>query len=73
MEITLITPNKTMDKLKYIFIAQFHCFLKSVKSQNQCKSVVQTSYDIIKAHGGEIIIESQGALGAKFEILLPIE
>lgn len=25
---------------------------KSVKSINQCESVVQTIYDIVKAHGG---------------------
>jgi len=28
--------------------------MKSVKSINQCKSVIQTIYDIIKAHGGDI-------------------
>ena len=32
---------------------------KSVKSGNQCESVIQTSYDIIKAHGGEIRVESK--------------
>ncbi len=32
---------------------------KSVKSINPCKSVVQTSYDIVKAHGGEITVESK--------------
>lgn len=31
---------------------------KSVKSINLCKSVIQTSYDIVQAHGGEINVES---------------
>ena len=26
--------------------------MKSVKSINQCKSVIQTNYDIVKVHGG---------------------
>ena len=26
--------------------------VESVKSKNPCKSVIQTIYDIIKAHGG---------------------
>jgi len=48
--------------------------IKSVKSQNQCKSVIQTSYDIIKAHGGTISVESQssGEAGTEFIIQLPI-
>ena len=39
---------------------------KSVKFGNQCESpdwigtgVIQTSYDIVKAHGGEIRVESK--------------
>jgi hypothetical protein len=28
--------------------------IKSVKSINPCKSVIQTIYDIVKAHGGEL-------------------
>jgi hypothetical protein len=31
----------------------------SVKSLNPFKSVIQTSYDIIKAHGGEIKVETK--------------
>ena len=27
--------------------------MKSVKSFHPCKSVIQTNYDIIKAHGGD--------------------
>ena len=36
--------------------------MKSVPSINQCKSVIQTSYDIVKAHGGVPI-----AIGMKVE------
>jgi hypothetical protein len=39
---------------------------KSVQSKNPCKSlpcrqagVIQTNYDIVKAHGGELDIQSQ--------------
>jgi sensor histidine kinase regulating citrate/malate metabolism len=46
--------------------------LKSVKSINQCKSVILTSYDIVKAHGGEIKVESMEGTGTAFIILLPI-
>ncbi|MEP7228858.1 MAG: hypothetical protein ABI691_01320 [Ginsengibacter sp.] len=35
--------------------------MKSVKSINLCKSVIQTMYDIIKAHGSEIKVESKEA------------
>lgn len=31
---------------------------KSVKPENPCQSVIQTSYDIVRAHGGEIKVES---------------
>jgi hypothetical protein len=31
---------------------------KSVESINQCQSVIQTSYDIVKAHGGALKVES---------------
>ena len=33
----------------------------SVKSINPCKSVIQTTYDIIKAHGGELKVETKEA------------
>ena len=33
--------------------------MKSVKSINPFKSVIQTIYDIIKAHGGEIKVETK--------------
>jgi signal transduction histidine kinase len=35
--------------------------VKSVKSLNHFKSVVLTSYDIIKAHGGELKVETPPA------------
>lgn len=33
--------------------------VKSVKSINQIKSVIQTINDILKAHGGEIKVETK--------------
>ncbi len=44
---------------------------KSVKSINQCKSVIQTSYDIVKAHGGELKVETKEGEGSEFIIILP--
>jgi K+-sensing histidine kinase KdpD len=46
--------------------------IKSVKSINPCKSVIQTGYDIVKAHGGEITVESKEGVGSDFIIQLPI-
>jgi signal transduction histidine kinase len=46
--------------------------MKSVKSINPCKSVIQTIYDIIKAHGGEIKVETKEGEGAEFIIQLPL-
>ena len=46
--------------------------MKSVKSINPVKSVIQT-YDIFKAHVGEIKVETKEAGGAEFIILLPID
>ncbi len=42
-----------------------------MKSINPFKSVIQTSYDIIKAHGGEIKVETKEGEGAEFIIPLP--
>ncbi len=39
---------------------------------NQFKSVIQTSYDIIKAHGGEIKVETKEGEGATFIISLAL-
>ena len=54
---------------------------KSVQSVHPCKSVIQTAYDIIKAHGGEIKVETKVDIGnpdifgkadtTEFIILLP--
>ena len=35
--------------------------MKSVQSINPIKSVIQTSYDIAKAHGGELKVETKEA------------
>ena len=40
--------------------------MKSVKSINPIKSVIQTIYDIIKAHGGEIKVETKEGESAEF-------
>jgi sensor histidine kinase regulating citrate/malate metabolism len=44
---------------------------KSVKSINQYESVIQTSYDIVKAHGGTITVESTENDGTEFIIQIP--
>jgi signal transduction histidine kinase len=46
--------------------------IKSVKSINPCRSVIQTSYDIIKAHGGEIKVNTKEGEGSEFIIQLPV-
>jgi light-regulated signal transduction histidine kinase (bacteriophytochrome) len=43
---------------------------KSVKSNNPYKSVILT--DIVKAHGGELTVESIRGEGAMFLITLPL-
>jgi hypothetical protein len=45
---------------------------KSVQSINPCKSVVQTSYDMVKAHSGEISVSTQESEGTEFIIQLPM-
>ncbi len=45
---------------------------KSVKSFNQCQSVMQTICDIVKAHGGELKVETKEGEGSEFIIELPI-
>ena len=44
--------------------------MKSVQSINPIKSVIQTSYDIVKAHGGEIKVETIEGGGSEFIIQL---
>ena len=46
--------------------------MKSVKSINPIKSVIQTTYDIVKAHGGELKVETKEGEGSEFIIQLPI-
>ena len=45
---------------------------KSVKSIHPYKSVIQTMYVVIKAHGGEIKVENKEREGAEFTIQLPV-
>jgi len=45
--------------------------MKSVKSFHLCKSVFQTIYDIVKAHGGEIKVETKEGEGTIFSVLVP--
>jgi len=46
---------------------------KSVKSVYLCKSVIQTIYDIVKAHEGEISVESVERKGTEFIITIPVK
>ena len=46
--------------------------IKSVKSLNPCKSVIQTGYDIVKAHGGELTVEKREKEETVFSIKLPL-
>ncbi len=46
--------------------------IKSVESINPFKSVIQTSYDIIKAHGEEIKVETKEKEGSLFIIQLSV-
>jgi signal transduction histidine kinase len=68
-----------MKRLRLIEINKLDENLNSVKSHNPrldggqaCKSVVQTSYDIVKAHGGEIKVELKEGKGSKFILQIPI-
>jgi len=44
---------------------------KSVQSVHLYKSLIQTSYDIVKAFGGEIKVETKEGEGSEFIISLP--
>lgn len=35
--------------------------------------MVQTIYDIVKAHGGELRLESTEGAGTSFKIIIPLE
>lgn len=50
-----------------------HNFKKSVKSINPCQSVIQTIYDIVKAHGGLISVFSEINYFIEFSLKLPIK
>ena len=43
-----------------------------MQSINLCKSVIQTIYDIVKAHGGELKVETKEGEGTTFIIQIPI-
>lgn len=45
--------------------------MKAVKSFNPCSSVIQTNESIIKAHGGELKVETNEGEGSTFIIELP--
>ena len=46
--------------------------MTSVKSINPCESVIQTVYDIVKAHGGELKVETNEGGGSEFIVHLPV-
>ena len=46
--------------------------MKSVQSINPIKSVIQTIYDIVKAHGGEFKVGTKEGGESKFIIQLPV-
>ena len=46
--------------------------IKSVLSINPFISVIQTIYDIVKAHGGELKVETKEGDGSEFIIQLPV-
>jgi signal transduction histidine kinase len=45
---------------------------KSVKSENPWQSVIQTFYDIVKAHGGKMKVETKEVEGTDFTVILPL-
>jgi light-regulated signal transduction histidine kinase (bacteriophytochrome) len=45
---------------------------KTMQSANPCKSVIQTIYDIVEAHGGELKVETKEGEGSEFIIQLPV-
>jgi two-component system NtrC family sensor kinase len=57
-------PQKVIDKI-------FQPFFTTKPTGQGTGLGLSMSYDIIKAHGGEIIVESEQGLGAEFTVLLP--
>jgi hypothetical protein len=47
--------------------------IKSVKSIHPGKPVIQTVYDIVKAHGGELKVETKEGEESEFIIVLPFQ
>jgi len=47
--------------------------IKSVKSINLCKSVIQTIYAILKAHAGELNVNTKEGEGSELTIQLPVD
>ena len=47
--------------------------MKSVQSIHLCKSVIQTNYDIVKAHGGELSVSGQEGVGSVFKLNIPAQ
>lgn len=47
--------------------------MKSVKSSNPCKSVIQTKEDSVKGHGSDLRVETKEREFAEFIITLPIQ
>ena len=45
--------------------------MKSVKFINPYKSLIQTNYDIVKAHGGELKVETIEGGESIFNIQIP--
>ena len=43
-----------------------------MKSINACPSVIQTTYDIVKAHGRELKVETKEGEESEFMIQLPV-
>ncbi len=43
-----------------------------MKSINPIRSVIQTIYDIVKAHGGELKVETKEGEGSEFIIEMPV-
>jgi hypothetical protein len=44
---------------------------KSVQSENSCQSVIQTNYDIIKAHCGELKVKTKEGVQSTIIIQIP--
>jgi len=46
--------------------------IKFVQSINPWQSMIQTSYDIVKAHGGELKVETKEGEGSDFTLILAV-